>query len=122
MHGGSLSVIVRHCRFGWEQWYPPLYSQMIRKAIFVLYRVAQTLALPAILIYLLMRGLRNRRYFHTLGQRFGDIPASWQRTVPGAIWLHAVSVGEVAAAAPLVEELVRCWPAAPVYISVGTVA
>ena len=76
---------------------------MIRKAIFVLYRLAQTLALPAILIYLLFRGLRNHKYFPTLRERFGFLPASWHRTASGAIWLHAVSVGEVLAAVPLVE-------------------
>ncbi len=95
---------------------------MIRKAIFVLYRLTQTLAFPAILIYLLLRGLRNRKYVSTLGERFGDLPASWQRTVSGSIWLHAVSVGEVVAAAPLVEELAARCPAAPIYLSVSTVA
>jgi tetraacyldisaccharide 4'-kinase len=95
---------------------------MIRKAIFVLYRLTQTLASPLIGLYLLLRGLRNRRYISTLGERFGDLPASWQRTVSGAIWLHAVSVGEVLAAAPLVEELTARCPAAPLYLSVSTLA
>jgi tetraacyldisaccharide 4'-kinase len=95
---------------------------MIRKAIFVLYRLAQTLALPAVLIYLLFRGLRNHKYFPTLRERFGFLPASWHRTASGAIWLHAVSVGEVLAAVPLVEEITRRWAAAPFYLSVSTLA
>jgi 3-deoxy-D-manno-octulosonic-acid transferase len=95
---------------------------MIRKAIFVLYRLTQTLALPAILTYLLLRGLRNRKYLSTLGERFGDLPTSWQMTVSGSIWLHAVSVGEVLAAVPLIEELVARWPAAPIHLSVSTLA
>ena len=95
---------------------------MIRKAIFALYRLTQTLAFPAILIYLLLRGLRGRKYFSTLRQRFGDLPTSWQRTVSGSIWLHAVSVGEVLAAALLAEELIERWPAAPIYLSVSTLA
>ncbi|MES1258641.1 MAG: tetraacyldisaccharide 4'-kinase [Acidobacteriota bacterium] len=95
---------------------------MKRKAIFLLYRVLQVLASPAILLWLLVRGLRNRAYFSTLRQRFGELPASWQKTAPGAIWLHAVSVGEILAALPLVEELRRRWPAAPVFVSTTTLA
>ncbi len=66
--------------------------------------------------------MRNRRYFPTLRERFGELPALWQKTVPGAIWLHAVSVGEVLAAVPLIEELRRRAPRAPVYLSTTTLA
>ena len=95
---------------------------MKRKAIFLLYRVLQTLAFPAILLYLLARGLRTRRYFSTLRERFGELPALWQKTVPGAIWLHAVSVGEVLAVIPLIDELRRKTPRSPLYLSTGTLA
>jgi 3-deoxy-D-manno-octulosonic-acid transferase len=93
-----------------------------RKAIFLLYRVLQTLASPAILAYILARGLRNRRYFPTLRERLGELPALWQKTVPGAIWLHAVSVGEVLAALPLIDELHRGVPRSPMYLSTSTLA
>ena len=46
-------------------------------------------------LYFLGRGLRRRAYFGSLRQRCGFLPASFRQTVPGAIWLHAVSVGEV---------------------------
>jgi 3-deoxy-D-manno-octulosonic-acid transferase len=95
---------------------------MIRKAIFALYRLAQMTVLPALFLYLLLRGLRNRRYFSTLSERCGNIPSSWQRTVCGAVWLHAVSVGEVLAAVPLAEEIAARCPAAPIYLSVSTQA
>jgi len=94
----------------------------MRKAIFLLYRAVQTLASPAILIYLAVRGLRNRQYYPTLAERFGALPASWQKTAPGTIWLHAVSVGEVLAALPLIEELTRRSPSSPVFVSTGTLA
>jgi tetraacyldisaccharide 4'-kinase len=99
-----------------------------RKAIFLLYRVLQTLGSPAILLYLLLRSVRNPRYFPTLRERFGELPALWQRTVPGAIWLHAVSVGEVLAALPLIEELTKRdelekrASRAPVFLSTSTLA
>ncbi len=95
---------------------------MKRKAIFLLYRVLLVLASPAIVLWLLYRGVRNRAYFGTLRERFGELPALWQKTAPGAIWLHAVSVGEVLAALPLIEELRRRRPAAPVFLSTTTLA
>lgn len=95
---------------------------MKRKAIFLLYRVLLVLASPAILLWLLYRGMRNREYFGTLRERFGDLPALWQETAPGAIWLHAVSVGEVLAAVPLIEELHQRCPAVPVFLSTTTLA
>jgi tetraacyldisaccharide 4'-kinase len=93
-----------------------------RKAIFLLYRVLQALASPAILFYLMARGIRDRHYFPTLPQRFGELPALWQKTAPGAIWLHAVSVGEVLGAIPLIEEFRKRSPASPIYLSTTTLA
>ena len=65
---------------------------------------------------------RDRRYYHTLRERFGELPALWQKTAPEAIWLHAVSVGEVLAAVPLVEELKRRTPGTPLFVSSATLA
>ncbi|HKD08033.1 MAG TPA: tetraacyldisaccharide 4'-kinase [Bryobacteraceae bacterium] len=95
---------------------------MRRKAIFFLYRTVQSVALPVVLLWFLIRCARNPNYFGTFGERFGGLPASWQKTTPGAIWLHAVSVGEALAALPLVEELGRVTPGAPVFVSVSTLA
>jgi 3-deoxy-D-manno-octulosonic-acid transferase len=97
-------------------------TKLKRKAIFLLYRVLLVLASPAILIWLFIRCLRNREYFSTLPQRFGELPALWQKTAPGSIWFHAVSVGEVLAAVPLIEEIRHRVPSAPVFVSVGTLA
>ncbi|MDQ2777189.1 MAG: tetraacyldisaccharide 4'-kinase [Acidobacteriota bacterium] len=44
------------------------------------------------------------------------------RTEPGSIWLHAVSVGEVASAIPLLGELRGSNPKIPIYVSTSTVA
>lgn len=95
---------------------------MKRKAIFLLYRAAQTLASPAIFLYLLARAAKDRRYLSTLRERFGELSALWQKTASDAIWLHAVSVGEVLAAAPLVEELKRRSPKTPIFVSTSTLA
>jgi len=57
-----------------------------------------------------------------MAQRFGCLPGSLRQTAPGAIWLHAVSVGEALSSVELVRRL-RAWlPGAPVFVSVTTVA
>ena len=68
-----------------------------------------------LLIYLLMlpffgywviRGIGNRAYFDRLGQRFGfGFPR-----LEHCIWVHAVSVGEVVAAAALIRALIARFP------------
>jgi tetraacyldisaccharide 4'-kinase len=92
------------------------------KGIYLLYRVLQALALPAILGYFLVRSVRDSAYFTSLGQRLGFLPASFRQTVPGAIWLHAVSVGEVVAVIELARRLRLEFPRAPIFLSVGTLA
>jgi 3-deoxy-D-manno-octulosonic-acid transferase len=52
----------------------------------------------------------------------GGSPSSFQATANGAIWLHAVSVGEVVSAVGLLEELRARSPGIPLYVSVTTVA
>jgi tetraacyldisaccharide 4'-kinase len=93
-----------------------------RKAIYLLYRVVQTLASPVVLLYFLVRAAGDRRYLATLRERLGGLPALWQKTAPEAIWLHAVSVGEVLAAVPLAAEIRRRSPQTPVFVSTSTLA
>ena len=71
---------------------------------------------------LLLRCLGNRAYLASLRQRFGLLPASFRQTMPGAIWLHAVSVGEAISAVELVRQLRQCLPRSPVFVSVSTLA
>src|ERR1043166_9507388 len=65
------------------------------RLIYFLYQVLQLTLIPAVALYLLYRGIRDRRYFQGLGERLGFLPQSILTTGPGAIWFHAVSVGEV---------------------------
>ncbi len=92
------------------------------KGIYLLYRLLQALGLPVVVLYLLWRGLRRRAYFGSLKKRCGYLPASFRQTVPGAIWLHAVSVGEAIAAVELVRQLRQRLPRSPVFVSVSTLA
>ena len=86
------------------------------------YRTLTILAFPLLLLYLAMRVVRDPRYAGGLRERFGILPHSFRRTVPGAVWLHAVSVGEVLTALPLLKQMKASMPWAPVYVSVTTLA
>ncbi len=50
-------------------------------------------------------------------ERFGFLPASFQQTERGAVWVHAVSVGETLAVAGLVREVQRRFPERNVFLS-----
>ena len=80
------------------------------------------MALPVVVAYFLVRTIRNPAYFTSLGERLGFLPSSFRQTAPGALWLHAVSVGEVTAAIELVRRLREEYPRAPLFLSVGTLA
>jgi 3-deoxy-D-manno-octulosonic-acid transferase len=67
-----------------------------------LYTLTMYLLTPVIVYRLAVRGLRARGYYSRWLERFGFFPDA---ALQGTIWVHAVSVGEVNAAAPLVEAL-----------------
>ena len=73
----------------------------------VLYSLAWLLALPIAFIYLLWRGRRQSAYRQHWLERLGFAPQSGNRPV---IWIHAVSVGETRAAAPLISALRSRYP------------
>lgn len=79
----------------------------MRRYLRALYTLAMYLAMPVILYRLAFRGLRNRGYFARWLERFGWFP---DPQMERSIWVHAVSVGEFNAAAPLIEELMRRHP------------
>ncbi len=82
----------------------------------------QAAALPFLIVYVLWRVLRDRRYLHGLSERAGFLKASYQRTASGAIWLHAVSLGEVLSSADLIRRLRVEHPTAPLFVSCGTMS
>ncbi len=81
-----------------------------------LYNVLIHLAAPVAILAQLWRSLRDPSYRGGLGERFGFGPA-----IAGpVIWVHAVSVGEVQAAQPLVAQLRRRHPAYKVLLTTVT--
>ena len=70
-------------------------------------------------VILLVPGWRDK-YLPNLGERLGKLPGSVRQPQRGAIWVHAVSVGETLAVAPLVGELQRRFPQRKVLVSTTT--
>lgn len=66
------------------------------------------------------RSVRYRKYVGTLRQRLGFMPPELCQPDAGAIWVHAVSVGEYLAARPLIAALRRRHPGRRVYVSTTT--
>jgi 3-deoxy-D-manno-octulosonic-acid transferase len=83
-----------------------------------LYTLLVCLAVPLAFAFLLWRGLRDHAYWAGLAERLG-FGAALPGTEP-SIWVHAVSLGEVTAAAPLVQELKRRHPGTPVVLTCAT--
>lgn len=65
------------------------------------------LLLPVYACYWFFRGITNRTYWDRFGQRFG---IGYPQLPAGCLWIHAVSVGEVQAAVPLVRALSERFP------------
>src|SRR4051812_26004976 len=73
-----------------------------------LYALAWALLAPLAVVRLAWRARRQPGYLAHLGERFGFYRTRAER-VP-RIWVHAVSVGETRAAAPLIEALIARLP------------
>jgi 3-deoxy-D-manno-octulosonic-acid transferase len=71
-----------------------------------IWRVAVYLLLPYALGNLVLRALRYPQYWQRWPERFGFV----ERVAGRAIWIHAVSVGEVRSAAALIEALAARYP------------
>lgn len=75
-----------------------------------LYTMLWILALPWLPLRLWWRGRREPGYRAFIGERFGFYGGDTPATAGPVIWIHAVSLGETRAAAPLVERLLRERP------------
>ncbi len=71
------------------------------------YALVTYLLMPVYAAYWIARGVGNRSYRDRFGQRFGF---GYPLIAEGSIWIHAVSVGEVQAAEPLINALVKQFP------------
>ena len=82
-----------------------------------LYSLLFHLLLPLIALRLLWRAWRAPAYARRIAERFAfGLPP----LKPGGIWVHAVSVGESIAAAPLIRQLLVLYPQLPITITCMT--
>lgn len=82
----------------------------------LLYNLLIHVAGPVAFLLEVMRGIRDPSYRERRSERLGF----GAQASPGSIWVHAVSVGEVQAAAPLVRQLLQRFPRAPVVLTTVT--
>ncbi|MCF1709476.1 3-deoxy-D-manno-octulosonic acid transferase [Tabrizicola sp. J26] len=74
----------------------------LRIRLFLLgYALLWVLALPAILLYIRRRARKDADYGTHLGERFGRSHGR----LPDSVWIHAVSLGEMRSATPLIRAL-----------------
>ena len=81
------------------------------------YSLLIAFAAPFAYAVVLWRGLRDRGYWLGLGERFGGGPPP--PSTP-TLWLHAVSLGEMSAAAPLARTLREKYPQLPMVLTTAT--
>lgn len=89
------------------------------------YTLLMHLAIPLILLRLWVRGRTESDYRKHIGERFGGFGGNDQdgvssRLPVNSLWIHAVSVGEVRASAPLIAALRALWPDAQVVLTCMT--
>ena len=68
------------------------------------------------------QALRYKKYVGSLRQRMGYLPVSFNMDADRSIWIHAVSVGEVLTARPLISDLKRRYPELRMFLSTTTLA
>ncbi len=82
----------------------------------ILYSLLTYLLQIPVAAYWLFRGIVRHSYRDKVGQRFGIGYPQLSR----CIWIHAVSVGEVQAAAPLIRQVARRFPGYDVLVTTVT--
>ena len=82
-----------------------------------LYTALFYLGLPLVAIRLWLRARKAPAYAKRIGERFSCAMPALQ---PSGIWVHAVSVGESIAAAPMIRALLQRYPALPITVTCMT--
>src|SRR5215470_6703301 len=74
--------------------------------------------------YWIIKGIKQGKYLSNLGERLGfSFPGleKLPKGRPGAVWLHAVSVGEALSSVALAKQLKERYPQRPLIVSTTTI-
>jgi 3-deoxy-D-manno-octulosonic-acid transferase len=87
----------------------------------ILYSLTFYLIMPAVILRLFVRSFRSPAYGKRWSERFAfnSLPDGFDKTKQ-TIWIHAVSVGETNAAAPLIRKLKESYTGCQIYITTMT--
>src|SRR4029450_7855384 len=72
--------------------------------------------------WFIYQAVRYKKYVGNFGQRMGSLPVSFNMDGDESIWVHAVSVGEVLTARPLISELRQRYPRLRIFLSTTTLS
>lgn len=92
--------------------------------MYFIYSLLTGLAALLLTPYWVVKGLRHGKYFSNLKERLGfSFPAlaKLPANPAGAIWIHAVSVGEVLSGVTLARQLKAAYPDRPLIVSTTTI-
>jgi len=91
--------------------------------VYFIYSFLMGLAALLLTPYWLVKGLRHGKYLSNIGERLGfSFPAlaKLPANSSGAIWIHAVSVGEALSGVTLARRLKEAYPERPLIVSTTT--
>jgi 3-deoxy-D-manno-octulosonic-acid transferase len=91
--------------------------------VYFIYSFLMGLAALLLTPYWLVKGLRHGKYLSNIGERLGfSFPAlaKLPANSSGAIWIHAVSVGETLSGVTLARRLKEAYPERPLIVSTTT--
>jgi 3-deoxy-D-manno-octulosonic-acid transferase len=90
--------------------------------VYTVYSVLLTIGFILALPWFLWKGRTTGKYLRTFRERMGRLPVFLNLDGDRSIWIHAVSVGEVLAARPLVPALRARFPGHRIFVSTTTMA
>ncbi len=90
--------------------------------MYALYSALIVLFALAVSPWLAYQAVRYRKYVGSLAQRLGYLPVSFNIDAEASIWIHAVSVGELLTARPLIVALRARHPGLRVFLSTTTMS
>lgn len=90
--------------------------------MYALYTGLIVLFALAVSPWLVYQAVRYRKYVGSFSQRLGYLPVSFNIDAEPSIWIHAVSVGELLTARPLIAALREKHPGLRIFLSTTTMS